>query len=216
MRIVTNFINILKTRLRRDVTLEYGVKINSKTILEGSNKIFKRANIANSNIGYGSYIGVESFLPRTLVGRYSAIGPRVRLVRGAHPSKNFVSIHPAFYSTRKQAGFTYVTENKFNELDNEKKYSVEIGNDVWIGSDVIILDGVKVGDGAIIGSGAIISKDIDAYTINVGNPIKMIGKRFDDNKVESLLSIQWWNRDTSWVIENSDYFEDIDKFLKNL
>ena len=57
------------------------------------------------------------------------------------------------------------------------KKGIEIGNDVWIGANVCILDGVKIGNGAVIGASSVVSKDIDPYTINVGNPIQCIKSR---------------------------------------
>ena len=64
----------------------------------------------------GTYIEEKNILPKTKVGRFCAIGPDVRLILGRHPAHGFVSIHPAFYSTRKQAGFTFVDENKLKSF----------------------------------------------------------------------------------------------------
>lgn len=201
--------------LRRDIWLALTSVVNSKTFLEGNNRIFPGANISNSTIGFGTYIGVDSFLPKSKIGRFTTIGPMVRLVRGNHPSHKFVSIHPAFYSTRKQAGFTFVEENKFKEFSGSS-FSIEIGNDVWIGANVLILEGIKIGDGAIIGSGAVVSKDILPYSINVGNPIKSIGERFSSSDIVKLLKFQWWNKEIEWIKDNADRFEDIEKFKKIL
>ena len=49
---------------------------------------------------------------------------------------------------------------------------INIGNDVWIAANVVILDGVSVGDGAIIAAGAVVTKDVESYSIVVGNPAK--------------------------------------------
>jgi maltose O-acetyltransferase len=54
---------------------------------------------------------------------------------------------------------------------------IEIDDDVWIGRRVIILPGVHIGKGAVIGAGAVVAKDIPDYSIAVGNPIRIIGKR---------------------------------------
>ena len=56
---------------------------------------------------------------------------------------------------------------------------IHIGNDVWIGRRVIILPGVTVGNGAVIGAGAVVAKDIPEYSIVVGNPIRIIGYRYN-------------------------------------
>ncbi len=53
---------------------------------------------------------------------------------------------------------------------------IDIGNHVWCARHVKILKGVKVGEGAVIGMGALVTKDVDAYTLNVGSPSKCINR----------------------------------------
>jgi len=213
MKKINNLVSKIKYLLKKKIWLSFSVKLNANTKLEGYNKIFKGANIENSKVGFGSYIGINTFLPKSDIGRFSTIGPEVKLVSGKHPAHDFVSIHPAFYSTRKQAGFTFVSENKFEELSKEK-YSIKIGNDVWIGAHVLIMEGVVIGDGAIIGSGAIVSKNIEPYSINVGNPIKEIGKRFEEEEIKKLLELKWWNKDLKWIMENADKFDNLTNIFK--
>ena len=49
-----------------------------------------------------------------------------------------------------------------------------IEDDVWIGHNSTILKGVKIGKGAIIGSNSVITKNVEANTINVGNPVRVL------------------------------------------
>lgn len=77
-----------------------------------------------------------------------------------------------------------------------------IGNDVWIGENVTILPGVHIGDGAIIGANSVVAKDIDAYSIAVGNPCRVIKKRFDDETISKLLEIKWWNWNEKRIFDN--------------
>ena len=51
---------------------------------------------------------------------------------------------------------------------------VKIGNDCWIGAGAIILNGLTIGDGAVVGAGAVVTKDVEPYTIVVGNPARKI------------------------------------------
>ena len=51
-----------------------------------------------------------------------------------------------------------------------------IEDDVWIGFNAIILKGVRVGRGAVVGAGSVITKDVEPYTIVVGNPQRVTGK----------------------------------------
>jgi len=57
---------------------------------------------------------------------------------------------------------------------------VVIGNRVWIGYRALILPGVTIGDGAVVGAGAVVAKDVEAFTIVVGNPARKIGERNRD------------------------------------
>ena len=77
-----------------------------------------------------------------------------------------------------------------------------VGNDVWIGQNVTILPGVHIGDGAIIGANSVVSKDVLPYHIVGGNPIKVIRKRFDDDTIEFLLNLKWWDWSAEKIFEN--------------
>lgn len=84
----------------------------------------------------------------------------------------------------------------------DNKGDIIIGNDVWIGYEAVILAGVSIGDGAIIGARAVVTKDVPPYTIVGGVPAKSIKKRFSDETISSLLSIQWWNWSKEKISKN--------------
>ncbi len=73
------------------------------------------------------------------------------------------------------------------------KGNINIGNDVWVGAKSTIMSGVKIGDGSIIGAGTTVTKDVPPYSIVVGNPGKIVKYRFDENQIEKLLKISWWD-----------------------
>lgn len=75
----------------------------------------------------------------------------------------------------------------------DNKGDIIIGNDVWIGYEAVIMAGVTVGDGAIIGTRAVVTKDVPPYTIVGGVPAKPIRKRFDNETLDELLKIKWWD-----------------------
>lgn len=54
------------------------------------------------------------------------------------------------------------------------KGPIRIGCNVWIGDKATILPGVSIGDGAVIGANAVVTKDVPAYGIAVGNPVKIL------------------------------------------
>lgn len=187
------------------------VKIDFFTELENNIKIGEGCDLSSSLVGSGTYISENSSMRNTKIGRFCAIADNVRTGMGSHPTKKFVSIHPAFFSTIGQAGFTFVDKNIFEELPKvrESKFVVEIGNDVWIGSGVKIVDGIKIGNGAIIGANAIVTKDIEPYSINVGVPAKKIKYRFSMEEITFLEKFKWWDNDFNWIKNNASKFINI-------
>ena len=88
----------------------------------------------------------------------------------------------------------------FDELPYKGDTIIE--NDVWVGQNVTFLPGVKVGDGAIIAANSVVSKDVPPYHIVGGNPIKIIRKRFDDELIEYLLKLKWWDWNPQKIFDN--------------
>lgn len=69
-----------------------------------------------------------------------------------------------------------------------------IGNDVWIGQNVTIMPGVHIGNGAIIGANSTVASNIPPYCIAVGNPARVVRNRFDNETVELLELLRWWDK----------------------
>lgn len=67
---------------------------------------------------------------------------------------------------------------------------VKIGSYVRIFAGVIIVPDVTIGDGAVIGAGSIVMKDIPEWTIAMGSPARVIGKRDQDIALEDRKSNQ--------------------------
>lgn len=199
----------------RTVKFGHGVRFGRETKFEGNNVVGHHVRIHRTFLGKGSYIAENSIVNDTWIGRYSCIGARVYVVRGQHPTEKFVALHPAFFSTKKQAGFTFVEQDYFLEyryVDKEKKYAVKIGNDVWIGSDVKILEGTVIHDGAVVACGAVVTKDVMPYEVVGGVPAAHIKFRFTKEQREKLLDEPWWEKEESWLRRNADAFRDIGDF----
>ncbi len=79
---------------------------------------------------------------------------------------------------------------------------IVVGNDVWIGFEAVILAGVTIGDGAIIGTRAVVTRDVPPYTLVGGVPAKPIRRRFDEDTVEKLLALRWWDWPEERIREN--------------
>ena len=220
MSLITKLIKQIKTKHRckqsaSNVTLNLISYIGEGSVFEGSN-VVNKGTIFSGYMGYGSFIGSYSNLSKTKIGRFCSIASHVKIISGEHPTSNYVSTHPVFYSLLKQNGSTFVYKQKYDEfryVDYEKKIVVEIGNDVWIGEGVSILEGIKIGDGAIVATGAVVTKDVKPYVIVGGVPAKPIRKRFDEKQIEYLLNFAWWNQPIEWIQKNADLFDNIDTFI---
>lgn len=173
------------------------------------NNIYKFSKLRNTQLGDFSYVSKNSQVYNTKVGKFCSIGPNVLFGLGVHPSAEFVSTHPIFYSSLGQSQLVFHTENLFDEFPFS-----EIGNDVWVGANAIIKDGVKIGDGAIIAAGAVVTKNIPPYAVVGGVPAKVLKYRFSETEIEFLQEFKWWDRDLEWIKGNKDFFKDIKSFIE--
>lgn len=208
----------LKIKLREKNThVSINSSIGENIVFEGRNYIGAFTRIGNIQLGYGSYISNDSQIFSSKIGRYTSIGPNTKIILGSHPTKKFVSTHPMFYSKKPIVGYSYVNNQKFDEfsyIDEEKNYQVHIGNDVWIGASVTILQGISIGDGAIVSAGAVVTKDVAPYSIVGGVPARHIKYRFEENDVVKLLDLKWWDKDEGWLVNNAEYFDNVNKLLE--
>jgi acetyltransferase-like isoleucine patch superfamily enzyme len=54
---------------------------------------------------------------------------------------------------------------------------MEIGRNTWIGMGSIVLPGVRIGEGCVVGAGSVVTRDLEDFTVAVGNPAKAIRSR---------------------------------------
>ena len=62
----------------------------------------------------------------------------------------------------------------------------------------------RIGDGAVIGANSLVLEDIPPYAIAVGTPAKVIKYRFDEQTVDRLLKIRWWDWDVETIRDAAD------------
>ncbi len=180
------------------------------TILAGRNYIGKNTVLKNCRLGFGSYVNNNGDLTDADIGKYTSIGANVATVIGKHPISRYVAMHPAFTCADKVLGYSYTDKSTFDSATDR----TVIGNDVWIGNNVLIMGGVKIGDGAVVGAGAVVTRDIEAYSINAGDPAGLKTYRFEKEERERLEGLKWWDREEKWIRENIGKFDDIEVFLK--
>ncbi|MHA1344306.1 MAG: acyltransferase [Promethearchaeota archaeon] len=127
--------------------------------------------------GKGAYIGryvhIASFVSiigggMFYIGDYGAIAAGTRIITG----------------TNTYEGGYHMSAAAPRETQNLRISYVRIERDGFIGTNVVLHPGITIGEGAIIGSNSLVLKDVKPWTINVGSPCRVIGKRpkvqFDD------------------------------------
>jgi maltose O-acetyltransferase len=110
------------------------------------------ANLAQLQIGPGTFVGrVElSVVAPITIGASVCINDGAKLLTGTHDVSD-----PGW---RSLAG------------------PITVSDYAWIGTNALLLPGVTIGMGAVVGAGAVVSKDIPAFTIAVGNPVRILTK----------------------------------------
>lgn len=134
---------------------------------------------------------------RLIIGRFCAIARGIEFImNGANHRMNSATTYP--FNIMGGGWETFAPELK----DLPFKGDTVVGNDVWIGQHVTVLPGVHIGDGAIIGANSVVAKDIPPYCIAAGDPCRIIRKRFDDELIQCLLTLKWWDWDADKIFQN--------------
>lgn len=134
---------------------------------------------------------------RLIIGKFCAIARGVEFImNGANHRMDSATTYP--FNIMGGGWETFAPKLK----DLPFKGDTVVGNDVWIGQHVTILPGAHIGDGAIIGANSVVAKDIPPYCIAAGNPCRIIRKRFDDELIQYLLTLKWWDWDADKIFQN--------------
>jgi acetyltransferase-like isoleucine patch superfamily enzyme len=141
----------------------------------------------DSNLGLYTYASPYTMIQSADIGKFCSIGPATIIGYGEHPI-DYISSSPMFYHMGNIFGKTFAEKESF-----ERYKRVTIGNDVWIGANAYIKNGVIVGDGAVIAAGSVVVKDVPPYSIVGGVPAKVIRFRFDEEIIDALLRLKWWD-----------------------
>jgi acetyltransferase-like isoleucine patch superfamily enzyme len=135
-------------------------------------------------------------------GAFCSFGPNIRMmIDGNHPTDTFSS---------------YPFKRIFPDVDanNFGKTIPKIGNDVWIGSDVTIYSGVTIGDGAVIAGQSVVTKFVPPYAVVAGNPARVVKYRFDEQTIQDLLEVKWWELPDSFIRTLIDVNKDIPEVIR--
>lgn len=126
---------------------------------------------------------------RLVIGRFCAIGTGALFVmNGANHALDGLTTYPfQIFRGGWEKGFTP------EDLRAGYRGDTIVGNDVWIGREAMVLPGTRIGDGAIIGARAVVCGEVLPYSVVVGNPGRVVRRRFDPATIERLLTVRWWN-----------------------
>lgn len=170
----------------RDCTFGKNVHINRRNFLQ------------NVEFGDYSYTGHNTTIKHTKIGKFCSISWNVS-IGGADHDYSKLSTHP----------FPILSDFGFSNIGggySSYEEPLVIGNDVWIGSGVEIPRGVTIADGAVIGAGSVVTKDIPPYAVAVGNPARVLRKRFSDTVITRLMNLKWWDLDEGIIKDNINLF----------
>lgn len=201
----------LKLRFRGKVRFNTSTKVDISSSFEGANVIGDNTKFCGC-MGYGSYICNDCSIIGG-IGRFTSIAAEVRNAQGVHPiTAPYATTSPMFFSLKKQSGITFAK----NQLFDEMRAPISIGNDCWIGQRAFFVGGLTIGDGAVVLAGAVVTKDVPPYAIVGGVPAKIIKYRYDEETIKFLLEKKWWDMPIEWLKENSALLCDIDRLKEVL
>lgn len=162
-------------------------KIDNRSKISRKARLYSGAKSISSSVGDYSYIGGNTVLVHTTIGKYCSIAGDCHIGMGNH-TVDYLSTSPIFTEKHNGTGSSWVKHTSKNPYT-----PIRIGNDVWIGLGVMIMGGVNIGDGAVIGAGSIVTKDVPPYAVVAGVPSRIIRYRFSEEDIIILNKLKWWD-----------------------
>ena len=137
---------------------------------------------------------------------------------------NYITTHPMICWGRRIEGFNMPYEAirsadwYFSGVTPQpvcKQYKrAKIGNDVWLGRNVIVTNFANIGNGVIAAAGAVITKDVPDYAVVSGIPARVIRYRYNEEQIDELNRIKWWDWSDNLIRERyDDFYLPIDEFI---
>ena len=172
-------INSLYNKGRIDSSVRFSLNTDLQNLSDNldSISIGKECNIEGlilvypygGNIAIGNYCSL-SIHSRIISTNKIKIGDRVLIAHNVNIIDN--NSHP-IDANKRHLDFmeSYTIGMQKHDLNGTPIF---IEDDVWIGHDTTILKGITIGRGAIIGACSLVTKDVAPWTVNVGNPLRVI------------------------------------------
>lgn len=192
--------NAVNSRFQRTI-IARTARISGNVILDDNVVINENVQLSGSiSIGRGSFVNGPSVIGaakggKVTIGSFCSIAGFVYVVSGNHNLRT-----PSTFQIS-SGKYAPTFKNNLGKSD-----PILIGNDVWIGTHAVILSGVTVGHGAVIAAGAVVCNDVKPYSVVAGVPAKHIKYRFDEEQIEKLLKLEWWNWSDKEIEGNKEFF----------
>lgn len=172
--------------------------------------VFLKNVVSGENISVGDYTyyddpgAPEKFQERNVLYHFDFVGDRLEIGRYcALGSGTTFIMNGANHRLDGPSTFPFPifggawAEHADLIADLPLKGDTIVGHDVWFGYQSTIMPGVNIGHGSIVATKAVVTKDVPPFSIVAGNPAKVVSMRFNEETVERLLAIAWWD----WPME---------------
>ncbi len=154
-------------------------------------EIGRGSRVAYAEIGDYSYCDRFADLANVTIGKFANIASYVRIGATDHPLHT-ASLHHFLY---RSSDYWDDAEHDADWFMMRRARRASIGHDTWLGHGAMIKPDVSVGTGAVVGAGAVVTKDVEPYTIVVGNPARVLRLRQPKDIADRLIALAWWDWD---------------------
>jgi len=172
-----------------------------------SHELTRKTYVGKSAVSIGRFTyGFERLIVRQWeegaplnIGSFCSIAGNVQIFLGGNHRTDWITTFP----------FGHIFQDDLGGVDIKghpaTNGAVQIGNDVWIAQGATIMSGITIGDGAVIAANSTVVKDVLPYSVVGGNPAHHIKFRFDEEIIDLLLKLKWWDLPTKDIRQlNSD------------
>jgi acetyltransferase-like isoleucine patch superfamily enzyme len=188
-------------RITPDVWIdEHVTNIDSCSTIGGGSRIYAGVTMIKSSVGRWTDVGPRSLVHHADVGNFCSISWTCSLGATQHPLDRATT-----HEFPLEPGLGFFVGTSWRECRGRSRIIIE--NDVWIGCHAILMPGVVVHNGAVIGSGSVVTRDVAPYAIVAGVPATEIRRRFDDETIDRLERIGWWNWPDSTLRSSVEWFQ---------